>query len=417
MLASFLYKSIIRFTQFVILQFRTDIDKEVEILVLRHQLAVLRRQVGKVRTEPADRAVLALLSRLLPRARWPTFFVTPATLLRWHRNAVRRKWTYPSHRGGRPPVPAEIRTLVLRLATENPCWGHRRIHGELLGLGFKVAPSTVWLILKRAGIDPAPHRTGPTWTQFLSAQAKTMLACDFFTVDTVFFKRIYVLFFIEIASRRVHLAGLTANPNGTWVIQQARNLLMDLDERADQLRFLIRDRDTKFPASFDDVFTSAGIKIIKTPAAGTAGERDRRTLGGHRPPRMHRPDADLRRTPPAGSAHRLHAALQPTPPPPIASAGPATTSPPRNRHPTRTDHPPENPRRPNQRILTGRVAEPEFSSPTGSGRREDNAGKRRLGQASTRSLVAPRRTGGITNDCSRRRRSGRLCAPWLLAGR
>ena len=265
MLASFLYKSIIRFTQFVILKFRTDIDKEVEILVLRHQLAVLRRQVGKVRTEPADRAVLALLSRLLPRARWPTFFVTPATLLRWHRDAVRRKWTYPSHRGGRPPVAAEIRTLVLRLATENPCWGHRRIRGELLGLGFKVAPSTVWLILKRAGIDPAPRRTGPTWTQFLSAQAKTMLAGDFFTVDTVFLKRIHVLFFIEIASRRVDLAGLTANPNGTWVIQQARNLLMDLDERADQLRFLIRDRDTKFPASFDDVFTSVGIKIIKTP--------------------------------------------------------------------------------------------------------------------------------------------------------
>ncbi|GAB2837032.1 hypothetical protein GCM10027176_46780 [Actinoallomurus bryophytorum] len=265
MLASFLYKSIIRFAQFVILGFRADVDKEVEILVLRHQLAVLRRQVGKVRTEPADRAVLALLSRLLSRARWPTFFVTPATLLRWHRDAVRRKWTYPPRHGGRPPVAAEIRALVLQLATENPCWGHRRIHGELLGLGYKVAPSTVWLILKRAGIDPAPRRTGPTWTQFLSAQAKSMLACDFFTVDTVFLKRIYVLFFIEIASRRVHLAGLTTNPNGAWVIQQARNLLMDLDERAIRLRFLIRDRDAKFTASFDDVFTSAGIKIIKTP--------------------------------------------------------------------------------------------------------------------------------------------------------
>jgi putative transposase len=237
----------------------------VEILVLRHQLAVLRRQVGKVRTEPADRAVLALLSRLLSRARWPTFFVTPATLLHWHRDAVRRKWTYPPRRGGRPPVAAEVRALVLRLATENPCWGHRRIHGEVLGLGYKLAPSTVWLILRRAGIDPAPRRTGPTWTQFLSAQAKTMLACDFFTVDTVFLKRIYVLFFIEIASRRVHLAGLTTNPNGTWVIQQARNLLMDIDERADRLRFLIRDRDAKFTAGFDEVFTSAGIKIIKTP--------------------------------------------------------------------------------------------------------------------------------------------------------
>ena len=265
MLASFLYKSIIRFAQFVVLRFRADVDKEVEILVLRHQLAVLRRQVGKVRTEPADRAVLALLSRLLSRARWPVFFVRPATLLRWHRDAVRRKWTYPGRRGGRPSVAAEIRTLVLRLAAENPCWGHRRIHGELLGLGYKVAPSTVWLILKRAGIDPAPRRTGPTWTQFLSAQAKTMLACDFFTVDTVFLKRIYVLFFIEIASRRVHLAGLTTNPNGAWVIQQARNLLMDLGERADRLRFLIRDRDAKFITGFDDVFASADIEIIKTP--------------------------------------------------------------------------------------------------------------------------------------------------------
>ncbi|MFA1551885.1 integrase core domain-containing protein [Actinomadura chokoriensis] len=265
MLASFLYKAIIRFAQFVILRLRADVDKEVEILVLRHQLAVLRRQVGKVRTEPADRAVLALLSRLLSRARWPTFFVTPATLLRWHRNAVRRKWSYPTRRGGRPPTAAEIRTLVLRLATENPCWGHRRIHGELLGLGYKLAASTVWLILKRAGIDPAPRRTGPTWNQFLSAQAKTMLACDFFTVDTVFLKRIYVLFFIEIASRRVHLAGLTTDPNGMWVTQQARNLLMDLDPYADRLRFLIRDRDTKFTAGFDNVFTSTGIKIIKIP--------------------------------------------------------------------------------------------------------------------------------------------------------
>jgi putative transposase len=170
-LVSFLYKLITRLAQFVILRFRADGDKEVEILVLRHQLAVLRRQVGKVGTTPADRAVLALLSRLLSRARWPAFFVTPATLLRWHRDAVRRKWTYPSHRGGRPPVPAEIQGLVLRLATENPSWGHRRIHGELLGLGYKVAPSTVWLILKRAGdrsstppdrpdLDPVPIRAG-----------------------------------------------------------------------------------------------------------------------------------------------------------------------------------------------------------------------------------------------------------------
>jgi transposase InsO family protein len=274
---SFIYKVMSRFAQFVVLRLRADVDKDVEILVLRHQLTVLRRQVTKVRTEPADRAALALLSRLLSRPRWPAFFVTPATLLRWHRDMVRRRWTYPARRGGRPPTPAQVRALVLRLAAENPLWGHRRIHGELLGLGYKIAPSTIWLILRRAGIDPAPRRTGPSWSQFLSAQAKTMLACDFFTIDTVLLKRIYVLFFIEHATRRVHLAGVTANPNGAWVAQQARNLLMDLGGRAAELKFLIRDRDDKFTAAFDAVFTSIGIKIIATPprapAANAIAER------------------------------------------------------------------------------------------------------------------------------------------------
>jgi hypothetical protein len=180
-----------------------------------------------------------------------------------------------------------------------------------------------------------------------------MLACDFFTVHTVFFKRIYVLFFIEIASRRVHLADLTTNPNGTWVIQQARNLLIDLDERADRLRFLIRDRDAKFSAGFDDVFASTGIKIIIDSSAGTTGERDRRTLGGHRPPRMHRPNADLQRAPPTGCAHRLHPALQRTPPPSISPAERTRTSSLPGGRQTRTGHPPEDPRWPDQ-ILTGR---------------------------------------------------------------
>jgi hypothetical protein len=152
---------IIRFAQFLVLRCRADIDKDVEILVLRHQVAVLRRQVGNVRTPPADRAVLALLSRLLSRLRWPAFFVTPATLLRWHRDAVRRRWTYPSRQRGRPPVSVEIRRLVLRLAAENPRWGHRRIQGELVRLGYRVASSMVWLILTRAGVDPAPRRSGP----------------------------------------------------------------------------------------------------------------------------------------------------------------------------------------------------------------------------------------------------------------
>src|SRR3954447_10831845 len=206
--------------------------KDVELLVLRHQVSVLRRQVHRPDLEPADRVVLAALSRLLPRPRWVAFFVTPATLLRWHRQLIARHWTYPHARPGRPPVATEVRELVLQLAAENASWGHRRIQGELVGLGYQVAASTVWKILHRAGIDPAPRRSGPTWKQFLTAQAETMLACDFFTVDTVLFKRIYVLFFLEIATRQVHVVGVTAHPTGAWVTQQARNLLMGLKERA-----------------------------------------------------------------------------------------------------------------------------------------------------------------------------------------
>src|SRR3954453_13061110 len=171
--------------------------KDVELLVLRHEAAVLRRQVTRPELEPADRVVLAALSRLLPRSRWPVFFVTPATLLRWHRQLIARHWTYPHARPGRPPVDRQIRDLVLRLARENPTWGHRRIQGELVGLGYRVAASTVWKILHQAGVDPAPRRSGPTWQQFLTTQAKSMIACDFFTVDTVLLKRIYVLLFVE----------------------------------------------------------------------------------------------------------------------------------------------------------------------------------------------------------------------------
>ena len=180
-----------------------------------------------------------------------------------HRDLVRRRWTY-SHRRGRPGVAAEIRALVLRLARENPTWGYRRVHGELCRLGYRIGASTVWTILYRAGVDPAPVRSAVTWRQFLRTQAKGVLAVDFFTVDTVFLKRLYVLFVIEVATRRVHVLGATAHPVGEWVAQQARNLLMGID-RAGRFRFLVRDRDTKFTAAFDAVFAGEAIEVLRTP--------------------------------------------------------------------------------------------------------------------------------------------------------
>jgi hypothetical protein len=180
------------------------------------------------------------------------------------------------------------------LAAENPTWGHRRIHGELVGLGYRVSASTVWNVLHQAGVDPAPRRTGPTWKQFLTAQARGILTCDFFTVDTVFLKRIYVLFFIELSTRQAHVAGMTAHPTGAWVAQQARNLLMDLDHRVDRFRFLLRDRDAKFTAGFDTVFGAAGLEVIKTPPQAPRAKRARRALGRHDPPLVPRSDAHHR---------------------------------------------------------------------------------------------------------------------------
>src|SRR6266581_3762517 len=249
MLCRFAYLLVRRFLDVVSGCRRSRVAKNVEIAVLRHQVEVLRRQVSRLDLEPADRAVMALLSRLLPRARWSAFMVTPATILRWHRGLVRRRWTYPKL--GRPPIDDDIRGLILRLARENPRWGYPRIVGELRHLGIRVSPSTFQRLLRRAGLGPAPRRHGPNWSTFLRSQAHGVLACDFFTVETVWLRRLYVLFFIELGSRRVHLAGITAHPNGAWVTQQARNLTMTTDIEA--ARFLIRDRDTKFTLAFDDV--------------------------------------------------------------------------------------------------------------------------------------------------------------------
>jgi transposase len=217
-------------------------------------------------TGPADRLWLAALARLIPRRRWAWIFpITPATLLAWHRRLAAGKYDTSKRRTpGRPPTGPGIARLAVRLAKENPLWGHRRIHGELTKLGVMVAPSTVWEILHAAGIDPAPRRSGPTWRHFLHAQATGILAVDFLHVDTALLKRLYILVFIEHGTRRMHLGGVTANPTGEWTVQQARNLALGLDERFADIKFLIRDRGSNFTRAFDAVFQATGARIVRT---------------------------------------------------------------------------------------------------------------------------------------------------------
>ena len=264
MALSFLYLAFARILQLVRLGRRDGEELAIEVVMLRHEVAVLRRQVVRPALEPQDRALFAGLSRLMDRRRRGRFFVQPETLLRWHRDLVRRNWTY-AHRPGRPSIPDGTVSIILRLARENLAWGYRRIQGELATMGVVLAPSSVWSVLRRHGVDPSPMRSGPTWAEFLSSQASSMLACDFFSVDTVLLKRLYVLFFIELDTRRVHLAGISAHPTGSWVVQQARNLTMVLEDRVQTVTFLIRDRDAKFTSSFDEVFRAEGIRIIGTP--------------------------------------------------------------------------------------------------------------------------------------------------------
>jgi putative transposase len=264
-LASLLYVMLGRVMALVLLCFRSSEYKGLEIVVLRHELAVLCRQMSRPALRPADRAFLAAASRLLPRARWSSFFVTPETLLGWHRRLVARRWRYPGRRPGRPKVSREVRGLVLRLARENPRWGYRRIVGEMLGLGIRISPTSVRKILSGAGVGPAGERRGPSWREFIRGQAQSIIACDFFTVDTITRRRIYVLFFIELSTRRVHLAGLTENPHGAWTTQQARNFVSSLPEHERTLEFLIRDNDGKFTRAFDTAFNAEGVRVIRTP--------------------------------------------------------------------------------------------------------------------------------------------------------
>ena len=248
---------------------RSEHAKDVEIAVLRHQLAVLRRQVKRPEFRSADRALLAMLSSALPRGRWSSFLLTPDTILRWHRRLVARKWTQVQPCDGRPPLADHVVALILQLARENPRWCYRRIQGELKKLGMLVSATTIRTVLLRNGLRPAPRRASVTWRAFLRAQASAILAIDFFTVETVRLKTLYVLFLIELHTRRVRFVGVTDHPNGLWVVQRARELSMRREaERivgTSAPRFLIRDRDSKFTRAFDDVFASDGIQIIKTP--------------------------------------------------------------------------------------------------------------------------------------------------------
>ena len=266
MLLKIVYLLTCRVLGLAVLVFRGDRAKDAGLLVLRHENAVLRRHAGRVRYEPGDRAWFAAVARLLPRQHWTGIFpVTPATLLAWHRKLAGRKYdTSKRRKPGRPPTVPGVARLVVRLARENPLWGHRRIHGELAKLGVRIAPSTVREILGAAGIDPAPRRSGPTWRQFLTAQAAGILAVDFLHVDTVLLKRMYVLVVIEHGSRRMHLGGVTAHPAGDWTVQQARHLTLTLGERFEDIRFFIRDRGSNVTASFDAVFQAAGSRVVRT---------------------------------------------------------------------------------------------------------------------------------------------------------
>jgi putative transposase len=322
-----LYLMFCQLLGWLVLLARRSATNNVELLVLRHEVAVLRRQVVRPRLDWADRAVLAGLARLLPRPSWNRLFVRPETLLRWHQDLVRRRWSYP-HRRGRPGVALEIRDLVLRLARENPTWGYRRIHGELCRLGYKgrIGASTVWAILHRAGVEPAPKRSALTWRQFLRAQAKSVLAVDCFTVDTVFLQRLYVLFVLEVGTRRVHVLGVTAHPpqNGSpsrpatcsWTWRTASASSGGSSESGREVHRRIRA-----------VFAAEGIRVLRAPVraprANADAERwvgtvrrellDRMLIVGCRQLRWvlseyadhyngHRPHRALGQAPPLGSA-------------------------------------------------------------------------------------------------------------------
>jgi putative transposase len=264
-LVSFVYVVAWRLFAFVLLLARGDRSKELEILLLRHELSILRRKTRRPQLTERGRLLLAALSRVMSRRSWQAFLVTPETLLRWHRRIVARRWTYPHRRPGRPSLEPQVRELILRLARENSDWGYVRVVGELRKLGIAISATLVRNVLRRAGIPPAPERGASSWRTFLRQHGNSILACDLFTVDTVWMRRLYVLFFVSIGTRRVEYVACTSRPNTVWMTQQARNLLMDLDDHGRRPRFLIHDRDTKFSRAFGAIFRSEGIEIVRTP--------------------------------------------------------------------------------------------------------------------------------------------------------
>jgi transposase InsO family protein len=275
MLLSLLYFAVCRLLHLLFPRDDDSAAREIEILVLRHQLRVLSRG-RRLPLKRGDRILLAAASRFLPRELWRCFPVSPQTVLRWHRELVRRKWTHRhGRRPGRPRIARETAALVLKLAKENPRWGYPRIQGEMKKLGVSISATAICTLLRRHGFRPAPRHEGPSWKEFLSQQAAGVIACDFFCVETVWLKTVYVLFFIELATRRVYLAGVTAHPNSAWVTQQARNLA--IEGRLAGIKFLIRDRDAKYSGPFDEVFRSEGVGVIRSsiraPRANAFAER------------------------------------------------------------------------------------------------------------------------------------------------
>ncbi|MDY7102932.1 MAG: integrase core domain-containing protein [Actinomycetota bacterium] len=262
--------------QFARIAVRSGRWKDLQIIVLRHENAVLRRQVDRPALNDDDRTLLGAIAAALPKALRQGWIVTPETLLRWHRKRIAKHWTQqPARRAGRPPINAELRQLIVRLAHENPTWGHRRIQGELARLGHKIGKGAVWQILTDNGIDPSPNRSDVTWTEFLHSQAA--VACDFFTVETAFLRRYYVLFFVKVSTREVIFAGITTSPTGEWTTQAARNLFISHSERLEGAKALVRDRGSQFVDGFDEVFRTEGFKVLRTPVrvpvANTFAER------------------------------------------------------------------------------------------------------------------------------------------------